>query len=894
VTPDIPPHCLTLADGQRVLVRPAVAADYPAISRLIQDNFANDEGYAQLSDAARAAYTAANSLAGITEACAHPDNVVSLVATRADTGAIVAFALYRRGKHLITGEEVAEGKRVQIARPMKARGLGNQLLGIVRQRLRDMGFRMPPNPLSDRPCGPSAATTTSAPSWPGWPTAKPIRRPSSAASAAGDPRTGDGALRRGNAQQRRNRRQVTRRGSGYCPRIQPHPTGLPQPAANTAGRPEPAHRRQWTGARESRSREPRNTTRKSPPLTNDVHALLSAAVALHRRGRLAEAAQGYRQILDSAPEHFDALHLLGVIQSQRGDCAAALPLLERAVALRPANADAWVNLGNALREAGRHRQALAAFARALRLNPAIPQAHYNRALTLQEQGDSRAALAGYEQALALAPQYRDALFNRGVALLALRRAADAAAAFDQALALDPDCPYAAGKRFYARLLACDWSNYAADREQLTAAVRAGRRVCDPFAFAGIADCPEAQLACARTHADDRYPPAPAPLWNGERYRHARIRIAYVSADFHDHPTSQLAAGLFERHDRDRFELTALALGPERTGAMRRRLVAAFDRFVPAAARSSTQLAELLRALEIDIAVDLMGYTQGGRPEIFALRPAPVQVAYLGQPATTGAPWMDYLIADAMVIPPQQRRYYTEQVVYLPDCYQVCDDRRALPTAQPARADAGLPETGFVFCCFNNHYKIAPEIFAIWMRLLRRTPASVLWLLVDDSAAVGNLRAAAAAQGVAPERLIPAPRLSHEGHLARQSLADLFLDTLPYNAHTTANEALWLGLPVLTCPGRGFASRVAASLLHALGIPELIAPDLAAYERTALELARDPERLRRLRARLAAARATSPLFDTDRFRRHLEDAFTRMWERSQRGLPPESFAVARRA
>jgi len=629
-------------------------------------------------------------------------------------------------------------------------------------------------------------------------------------------------------------------------------------------------------------------------LTNDAHALLATAVALHRQGRLDAAAQEYRQVLDREPRHFDALHLLGVVQTQRGDCAAALPLLERALRLRPGNADAWVNLGNALREAGRLREALAAFARALALNPAIPQAHYNRALTLHEQGDDRAALAGYERALALAPNYLEALFNRGVALLALRRAADAAAAFDQALALDPDCPYAAGKAFYARLLACDWRTHAQDRERLIAAVRAGGRVCDPFAFAGVADCPQAQLACARTYAGDRFPPAPAPLWRGERYRHRRIRIAYVSADFHDHPTSHLTAGLFERHDRARFELTAIALGPERAGAMRQRLVAAFDRFIPAGARSAAQLAQLLRELEIDIAVDLMGYTQGGRPELFARRPAPVQVAYLGQPATTGAPYLDYLIADALVLPPQQRRYYSEQVVYLPDCYQVSDDRRARPTALPSRADAGLPATGFVFCCFNNHYKIAPEIFAIWLRLLRQTPASVLWLLVDDSAAVGNLRAAAAAQGVDPERLIMAPRLSHELHLARQGLADLFLDTLPYNAHTTANEALWLGLPVLTCPGRSFASRVAASLLHALGIPELIAPDLAAYERTALELARDPERLRRLRARLAAARATSPLFDTDRFRRHLEDAFTRMWERSQRGLPPESFAVARRA
>lgn len=626
-------------------------------------------------------------------------------------------------------------------------------------------------------------------------------------------------------------------------------------------------------------------------MSPDIPQLLAHAVTLHREGRIAEAIRGYRQILHRVPGHFDAMHLLGVARLQGGDCAGALPLLETAVRLQPANADAWVNLGNALRESGQSDRALVAFDRALTLHPRLAEAHYNRALTLQHQGANAAALESYDRALALEPNFLDAHYNRGAALQTLRRPAEAAAAFEQVLSRAPDCPNAAGKLMYSRLLACDWTDYGRQRSSLIAAVLAGEEACDPFSFTGITDVPAAQLACARTYATRRFPPAAQPLWNGERYRHERIRVAYVSADFHDHPTSHLAAGLFERHDRSRFEITAIALGPRREGAMRQRLGAAFDRFVEAGDRSPLEIARLLREAEIDIAVDLMGYTLGGHPEIFALRPAPIQVAYLGQPATTGAPYIDYLIADAVAIPPEQRRHYTEQIVYLPDCYQVCDDRRTLATPTPSRAEAGLPETGFVFCCFNNHYKITPELFAIWMRLLRHTPGSVLWLLVDIPDAVANLRAAATAHGVEPERLITAPRAPNDVHLARQRLADLFLDTLPYNAHTTANEALWLGLPVLTCPGEGFASRVAASLLQTLGIPELIAPDLAHYEREALALAGNPERLKRFRERLASQCAASPLFDTDRFRRHLEQAFTAMRERSERGLKPESFAVA---
>ena len=364
----------------------------------------------------------------------------------------------------------------------------------------------------------------------------------------------------------------------------------------------------------------------------------------------------------------------------------------------------------------------------------------------------------------------------------------------------------------------------------------------------------AQLACARTFVADRFPAAATPLWRGERYRHDRIRVAYLSADFHEHATAHLIAGLFEMHDAARFELTAVSFGPETGDPMRERLRRAFPHFVDVRDRSDRDVAAMLRESEIDIAVDLKGFTANSRTGILALRPAPVQVNYLGYPGTMGAPYIDYIIADRHVIPPDHDIHYTEKVVRLPDAYQVNDATRRIAEPAPTRAEAGLPEAGFVFCCFNSNYKITPEIFAVWMRLLERVPGSVLWLLEGNPLASENLRAEAKRRGVAPDRLIFAPTLPADLHLARHRLADLFLDTRPVNAHTTASDALWAGLPLVTCVDDAFAGRVAASLLHAVGLPELVARDLEQYEAIALRVATTSSLRSELRARLAQNRS----------------------------------------
>jgi predicted O-linked N-acetylglucosamine transferase (SPINDLY family) len=381
------------------------------------------------------------------------------------------------------------------------------------------------------------------------------------------------------------------------------------------------------------------------------------------------------------------------------------------------------------------------------------------------------------------------------------------------------------------------------------------------------------------------------MWHGEAYAHDRIRIAYLSADFHSHATAALMAGVFESHDRTRFQTVAISFGPDDRSEMRARLMPAFERFVDVREKSDPEIATTLRQMEIDIAIDLKGYTQDSRPGILAHRPVPIQAGYLGFPGTMGADYIDYIIADAVVIPPEHESFYTEKVVRLPDTYQGNDSKRRIAERTPTRAEAGLPETGFVFCCFNNNFKILPDMFAIWMRLLACVEGSVLWLIEDNAAAARNLKREAVARGIAADRLVFAPRVNLDVHLARHRLGDLFLDTLPYNAHTSASDALWAGLPVLTCLGTGFAGRVAASLLQAVGMPELVTQSLEAYESLALKLARDSGALDALKAKLARNRMTQPLFDTTRFTRNLEAAYLAMWERHRSGLPPAGFAVS---
>jgi predicted O-linked N-acetylglucosamine transferase (SPINDLY family) len=425
--------------------------------------------------------------------------------------------------------------------------------------------------------------------------------------------------------------------------------------------------------------------------------------------------------------------------------------------------------------------------------------------------------------------------------------------------------------------------------QLKDGVRRGLPLAEPFAMTALSQDPQEQLLCARTYREHDVTRS-APVWHGERYRHGRIRVAYLSSDFREHAVAYCIAELIELHDRAKFEIIGASLGVDDGGPTRARLVRAFDRFIDVRPLSDPQAAQRLREAEVDIVIDLMGYTRGGKPGILAHRPAPVQAGYLGFPGTVGAEFLDYIIADGYVLPEADEAFFSEKVVRLPDSYQVNDRRRDIAARVYARTEVGLPEHGFVFASFNNSHKISPGLFDVWMRLLESVPGSVLWLFADNEAAERNLRKEARARGVAAERIVFASRVPASEYRARCRLADLCLDTLPYNGHGTTGDMLWCGVPVLTCEGTAFPGRVGGSLLRAVGLPELIAADPGQYEAKALELAGDRPRLAALRAKLERNRHSAPLFDTDRFRLHIESAYTTMWEIAHRGEAPRSFSV----
>ncbi len=744
------------------------------------------------------------------------------------------------------------------------------------------------------------------------------------------------------------------------------------------------------------SKKPRPPGAATLPFPTLAESAFQQAAAQHRHGRLAEAERLYEQVLRDDPQHFDALHLLGVVALQTGRTQRGVELVQKAISLNGGVASAYNNLGNGLRDLRRFDEALARYDKAIALKPDCAEAYNNRGTAQKELGRLEEALASHDRAIALAPWFAEAHNNRGAALYNMRRFDEALAAFDKAialradfaaahsnrgmalqqlqrraealasyhtalalkrdyaevysncgallrdmgrlaealgscdravalkpglalahcyraqtlsdlqrfeeaaascdaaLALDPDLPYLAGMRLFTKMRIGDWRDLDAEAAAVVAKVQKGERASPPFALMGICGAPEIHAKAARILAQDKHPFDPALGRAPACKSNPKIRIGYFSADLYDHATARLAAELFERHDRAKFEIIAMSYGPITQDPMQLRLQAAFDRFIDVQKLSDREIAALARSLEIDIAVDLKGFTQEARTGVFACRAAPIQVNYLGYPGAMAADYIDYLIADPTLIPPAQQQLYQEKIVYLPACYQPNDSKRAIAPETPSRAQAGLPEQGFVFCCFNNSWKITPDIFDCWMRILRQTNGAVLWLLEDNPAFARNMRREAARRCVAGERLVFAPRVALPDHLARHRLADLFLDTSPYNAHTTASDALWAGLPLVTFLGESFPGRVAASLLNAVDLPELIAPTPPAYEALALDLAASPDKLAGLKRKLLDRRRTAPLFDAARLAADLEAAYRQMQRRREAGLPPDHIVLPQRA
>ena len=645
--------------------------------------------------------------------------------------------------------------------------------------------------------------------------------------------------------------------------------------------------------------------------------------ALSELQRFSEAAVAYGKALALNPRSAEAWVGRGNAACELKQYDEALAAYDKALTSNATIAEAWLGRGNVWLAQLRYEAALAAYDTALGLKAGLAEARlgrgnslfglkrYDEALAAYDEAAGFAeawagrgnvfyalkrhpeAAAAYDRAIALKPALAQAWYGRGNELRESRQYDAALFAYDQALMLKPDLTDAESTRLNVKNCICNWAGWDADAARLIASVRSGKVNAAPFEFLALPSSAEDQLICAKQWIRIMHPASAEPLWQGERYAHDRIRVGYLSSDFREHPVAYLTAGLFEHHDKSKFELNAISWARNDGSEVRRRIEASFDRFVDVEAQSDDEVAALIRDLEIDILVDLTGLTKYARPNIAARRPAPLQVNYLGYPGTMGADYIDYIIADKTLIPAAQQRHYSEKIAYLPHSYMPHDDAgRAISDRALTRAEFGLPETGFVFCCFNNAYKLTPHFFAARMKLLKAVPGSVLWLTRDNASAVDNLRKEATAAGVDPDRLVFADRLpSMADHLARHRLADLFLDTLPYNAHTTASDALWAGLPVLTQIGETFAGRVAASLLTALGLPELIAERPEQFESMAVELATEPAKLAAIKAKLAQNRLTTPLFDTELYTKHLEGAYAAMYQRHQSGLAPEHIHVA---
>jgi predicted O-linked N-acetylglucosamine transferase (SPINDLY family) len=624
-----------------------------------------------------------------------------------------------------------------------------------------------------------------------------------------------------------------------------------------------------------------------------VEALNNRGAILSELKRYQEALACYDKALAIRPNSASVLCNRGATLRAIGQSGQALTDLDRALSLEPGNPEALSNRGITLSHLKRFDEALACYAQALAVAPHLVEALNNRGLTLREMGCAEEALASLDQALLVSPNHCPTLNSRGEVLSDLYRFDEALACHQRVLALDPDFPGAVAGAAHAALNLCDWPKAAAFGEQIRAGLGKPEQKVQPLLGLFYDWGPELQAQCvrtyARTYANDITAPPAAERSRSPR-RDGKIHLAYMSSDFRDHPIASVVTELFERHDRSRFEITAISIGGDDGSKIRARIVRAVDRFEELGAVGDLDAAKFLRDLDIDILVDLNGHTLGGRLGILSQRPAPVQVQYMGYPGTMGTDFMDYILADATVLPLEQQAFFDEKIAHLPDSYWACDTKRTIG-ACPSRREVSLPQDGFVFCCFNNNRKITPVIFDAWMRLLLAVPGSVLWLKASHDAAMANLRNAASVRGVDPSRLVFAADAPAEVHLARHGLADLFLDTLPYNAHATAADALWAGLPVITCLGRTFPGRVAASQLRAAGLPELVAESMEDYEALALRLARDPALLASYRARLAQARKTAPLFDTDRFRRNIEAAYIQMHEIARRGDAPSSLRVA---
>ena len=624
------------------------------------------------------------------------------------------------------------------------------------------------------------------------------------------------------------------------------------------------------------------------PDFTEVH--FNLGVVLKDLGQLDAAVNCYEKALAINPSYANAYNNLGITLKELGQLDAAVKSYEKALVIKPDFAEAHNNLGNALDELGQLDAAIKCYENAVAIKPGYSEAHNNLGNAFKNLAKLDAAVKCYKKAVALKPDYAEAYHNLGNSLLSLKRLDEALASYERAIVLKPDINFILGDLLHTKMQLCIWDDLSSQLDELTNKINNSEKVINPFPLLALIDDPELHMKTAKILVNEKFPQSHV-LSKIERYpKHKKIRIGYFSGDFHNHATMHLMAELFECHDKLFFELIAISFGPNKQDQWRQRACLSFDKFVDVRLKSDREISLLARKMEIDIAIDLKGFTRNCRPKIFAEGCAPIQVSYLGYPSTMASNYMDYLIADSTLIPEEKKHHYLEKIVYMPNSYQVNVSNRSISKTSLSRHELGLPSKGFVFCCFNNTYKITPSTFIGWMRILKAVEGSVLWLFENNNNTTENLKKEAMKFGINEDRFVFATHMPVEEHLSRIKQADLFIDTLPYNAHTTASDALRMGLPVLTCVGNSFASRVAASLLNAVNLPELITTTQEQYESLAIQLATHPEKLKIIKDKLVNNLPTAPLYDTPLFTQQLESAYLTMYERYQQGLDPDYIYV----
>ncbi len=614
------------------------------------------------------------------------------------------------------------------------------------------------------------------------------------------------------------------------------------------------------------------------------------AVDLYGIEKINDAKKICIEIYKKNPKHFDNLRLLNLIYYKEKNFIKALSFINEAIKINSNFADAYTEQGNALNELKKFEEAINSFDKAININPNITRAYHNKGFILHELGNLELAIENYNKAIKLDPNFVPSHNNKGFAFHQLKKFSESLKSYEKAFEINPNFNFLLGKIIHSKRYFCNWESHEKNLIDLENKLKENRPACLPFATLSLYDSPLLQQKSAKIFIKETF--SHKKNYNSifKTQKNKKIRVGYYSSDFYNHAMSFLLAKMFELHDKSKFEIIAFYFGPKKNDQMNKRIKNAFTEFIEVNSKTDKEIAELSKKLNIDIAVDLMCYTTNARIGIFSERCAPIQINYLGYPGTSGTDFIDYIIADKILIPKENQKFYSEKIIYLPNTYQVRDSTQKISSQIYKRKDFGLPEKKFVFCCFNQNYKITPDVYDIWMRLLKKIDGSVLWLIKNSKEGADNLKKEAHKRGVDPNRIIFAEKISQPDHLARHKLADLFIDTFPYTAHTTCSDSLWSGLPVITRIGKSFASRVGASVLSAIGLEELITKTEKEYEDLITQFATKPEFLNKIKKKLEKNKNKEPLFNTKLFTSHIEKAYIKIYNNYQSDLSVKNIEI----